>query len=136
MSAVDDLGDFYNVEMDGLEFTADKQSREWSLRPDDNWPAVEAAAAKVGIDPEAFWKTYEPRLNALVGWAVVNRSSGHQPITHPYDPLLTVWIDRERPNGLVFFRYDGNGDQGTPFQTADMPASDDAAWEKVNEWIG
>ncbi len=65
---IDDLGDFYNVTVDGIEFTADKQARDWSLRPDDNASAVEAASAKAGIEPNEFWSTYEPRLNALVGW--------------------------------------------------------------------
>ena len=64
-----DDDDTVSLRFDGIEFTSDQQTREWGLMPEDNWPAVEAAAAKVGIEPVEFWSHYEPILNRFAGWA-------------------------------------------------------------------
>ena len=61
----------------------------------------------------------------------------HTAIPCASDPLLTVYVDRSDPTAGVYYTYgdDEPADQTTMFQTADMPASDKAAAEKVNRWI-
>ena len=63
----------------------------------------------------------------------------HKAIPCASDPLLIVYIDRGDPTAGVYYTYgdecDEPADQTTMFQTADMPALDKAAAEKVNCWI-
>ena len=62
-ATVIDNGEFFNVTIDGIEFTADKEAREWAFAGEDN-------AERMGPDTNAglFWSCYEPLLNRAVGW--------------------------------------------------------------------
>lgn len=62
-------------------------------------------------------------------------SMAYQAITYRADELLTVYVDREHATARVTYNYDDRGEQSTPFQTADLPADDQAAAEMVNDWI-
>lgn len=57
-------------------------------------------------------------------------------ITYSGDQLLTVFIDRADSKAQVYYTYDGGEEQGTQYQTADMPSDDQAAARLVNAWIG
>jgi hypothetical protein len=60
-------GDVY-ITLDGMEFTADAGEGEWTFTGDDNWQRVVDESGRLGIDPDAFWSVYEPRLDAIMGW--------------------------------------------------------------------
>ncbi len=63
---VHDNGEFWNVEIDGIEFTAMKHNPDWVLAGDDNWGALVDAARSVGIAEKDFWQHYKPLLGAAV----------------------------------------------------------------------
>jgi hypothetical protein len=59
----------------------------------------------------------------------------YEKLTNKADDLLTVYANREDPTAGVFYRYDDGEEQNTPFQTADLPDSDEAAWHMVNGYV-
>ena len=61
-ATVIDNGEFFNVTIDGLEFTSDKEYREWAFAGEDN------AERATGTNAGHFWSCYEPLLNRAVGW--------------------------------------------------------------------
>lgn len=56
-------------------------------------------------------------------------------ITYTADPALKVIIDRADPRARVWFTYGDGDEQGTPFETADMPMDDQQAAAKVIDYV-
>jgi len=61
--------DFFNVNIDGIMFTADKCEREWVVGYEEgNGQEAERAAKSIGMTVDDFWAHYQPLLNNAVGW--------------------------------------------------------------------
>jgi len=58
----------------------------------------------------------------------------YQNITCKSDSDLVVMIDWDDPTARVWFDYSDCGEQGTPYQTADMPADAQEAAEIINAY--
>lgn len=70
-----------------VEFTADREVRDWGLAGEDNYPAAEAAAKKLGYArPEDMWPAIEPGLNRAAGFvrpvAVGLSEKGRRALAH------------------------------------------------------
>ena len=58
----------------------------------------------------------------------------YQNIICKSDRDLVVMIDWGDPTARVWFNYCDNGEQGTPYQTVDMPADPQEAAEMINAY--
>ncbi len=61
---------------------------------------------------------------------------GFSAIRSEADPYLVVFVNWEQATAPVGYEYDEGPRQWTPYQTADLPGTDQAAAKMVNDWIG
>ena len=103
---------------------------------------AEARHMRATLDGIGAWERTEDvpenEWSKMLDGAVAQaKHDGPTAITYANDPLLVVFIDRTSVSAPVTFQYLAFDDapvQATPYQTADMPADDQAAAEMVSQY--